>query len=101
MFGRTDIVAEHTKLGTVVIEVEGDSSRQREQALCSALGQALLVMRDFSESITYGIAVPDREDWVRQLRKVPFAAADRLKLQLLAVSPQRIREIAPNRGTSA
>jgi hypothetical protein len=100
-FGRADIVAEHTQLGTVVIGVEGDSSRQREQAVYSALGQALLVMRDFGESITYGIAVPDRDDWVRQLQKVPLAAAERLKLQLLAVSPQGVRQIAPNQSASA
>ena len=100
-FGRADVVAEHTQLGTVVIEVEGDSSRQREQAIYSALGQALLVMRDFSDSIAYGIAVPDHEDWVRQLQKVPLAAAERLKLQLLAVSPEGVREILPNRSASA
>lgn len=93
-FGRADVVAEDTQGRTVVVEVEGDSSKQLEQAMYSALGQTLLVMRDFSDSISYGIAVPDREDWVRQLRKVPTVAAARLKLQLLAVSPNAVREIA-------
>ena len=46
-FGRADVVAEHPHLGTVVVEVEGESSRQREQAVYSALGQLVTLMRDF------------------------------------------------------
>ena len=92
-FGRADIVAEHATLGTVIVEVEGESSRQREQAVYSALGQALLNMRVFDGSISYAIAVPHQEDWVRQLRKVPGAVARRLNLRLLAVSASGVEEV--------
>jgi hypothetical protein len=94
-FGRADLVAEHPDLGTVVVEIEGDSSRQREQAMYSALGQAMLAMREFGGAVSYAIAVPDRDDWVRQLRKVPRAAAERLHLRLLAVARDAVREITP------
>ena len=43
--GPADVVAKHPQHGTVVVEVEGQSSRQREQALYSALGQLVLLMR--------------------------------------------------------
>jgi len=57
LYGRADLVAE--KEGrTFVIEVEGDSSRQREQAMYSALGQIVLSMGE-STQISYGLAVPD------------------------------------------
>lgn len=92
-FGRADVVAEHATLGTVIVEVEGESTRQREQAVYSALGQALLNMRSFDGSTSYAIAVPHREDWVRQLRKVPRSVARRLNLKLLAVSPSGVEEV--------
>ena len=92
-FGRADMVAEHPEHGTIVIEVEGDSSRQREQAMYSALGQTLLMMTRFAEGITYGIAVPDSENWIRQLEKVPAAAKARLGLKLWLVSETRVREL--------
>ncbi|MDP1780176.1 MAG: hypothetical protein Q8K73_07870, partial [Anaerolineales bacterium] len=38
-YGRADIVAEHPKHGIYIVEVEGTSSRQKEQAVYSALGQ--------------------------------------------------------------
>ena len=92
-FGRADMVAEHLVHGIVVVEVEGDSSRQREQAMYSALGQTLLMMTRFADGITYGIAVPDREDWIRQIEKVPPAAIARLGLKLWLVSDAGVREL--------
>jgi len=44
-----------------VIEVEGDSSRQKEQAMYSALGQIVLSMGDSSSEVAYALAVPDEE----------------------------------------
>ncbi len=38
LFGPIDVVAEHDQDGMRLVEVEGESSRQREQALYSALG---------------------------------------------------------------
>jgi len=43
-FGRADIVASMPGGETFVIEVEGQSSRQPEQAMYSALGQIVLLM---------------------------------------------------------
>jgi hypothetical protein len=94
-FGRADIVAEHEAHGITVVEVEGDSSRQREQALYSALGQILLVMRRFDAEIRYAIATPGCSAWRTQLEKIPAAAAARLKLQLLAVSHDSVVEVTP------
>ena len=56
-FGRADLVASKPGAATVVVEVEGHSSRQKEQALYSALGQAVLLMKTDGE-IRYGLAVP-------------------------------------------
>ena len=92
-FGRRDIVARHPERGTVLVEVEGESSRQREQALYSALGQAVLQMTEFKPNESYAIAVPDSADWERQLRKVPKAARDRLALRLYMVSEISYREV--------
>src|SRR5262249_20296200 len=54
LYGRADLVAAKEGAGTFVVEVEGDSSRQKEQAIYSALGQVVLSMGDPSPQITYG-----------------------------------------------
>jgi hypothetical protein len=46
-------------------------------------------MWDLSGHTRSAIAVPDTEDWRRQLRKVPRTVTERLHLQLLAVSTNR------------
>ena len=61
VYGRADLVACKKGLGTFVIEVEGDSSRQKEQAMYSALGQIVLSMGDSSSEVAYALAVPDEE----------------------------------------
>lgn len=92
-FGRADVVAEHPDLGTVVVEVEGESSRQREQAVYSALGQLVMVMRHIEDSTSYAIAVPDSPEWERQVAKIPAAVAERLRLHLYLVSESGVREV--------
>jgi hypothetical protein len=52
VYGRADLVAFKSGGGTFVAEVEGDSSRQKEQAMYSALGQVVLSMHDPSPEIT-------------------------------------------------
>lgn len=94
-YKRADIVAEHRNKGTFVLEVEGKSSRQREQAVYSALGQTLLSMTRFDESIRYGVAVPDLPEWERQLNKVPNQVRQRLGLYLLLVSSDGVRTLTP------
>ena len=93
-FGRADLVAEHPTEGTVVVEVEGQSSRQREQAVYSALGQALLSMRRFDGRISYAIAVPDEEAWRRQVAKIPIEVRRRLNLRALLVSSSGVKDEA-------
>jgi hypothetical protein len=44
VYGRADLVASKEGVGTFVVEAEGDSSRQKEQAMYSALGQIVLSM---------------------------------------------------------
>ena len=81
-FRRTDVVAEHRALGTVLVEVEGESRKQREQKWYSAFGQLVTEMSQFEDSIAYAIAVPDSPQWKRQLDKIPAAMAERLRLHL-------------------
>ena len=91
LYGRADLVATKEGVGTLVVEVEGDSSRQREQAVYSALGQVVLSMGDPSSEITYGLAVPDSEHWERQMKKVPARIRELLSLELWLVSAAGVR----------
>ena len=91
-FGRADLVAARPGLATVVVEVEGDSSRQPEQSVYSALGQAVLLMRA-DVDIRYGLAVPDTPAWERQMVKIPAHVADRLSLTLWLVGKTEVREL--------
>jgi len=91
LYGRADLVATKEGHGIFVIEVEGDSSRQKEQAMYSALGQIVLSMGDPSPSIRYGLAVPDTAQWKTQLNKIPDRVRNLLKLDLLLVSETGVR----------
>lgn len=91
LFGPVDVVADHVKLGTRLIEVEADSSKQREQAMYSAVGQLLLSMKLESASVWYGLAVPDAPEWIHQLRKIPPAVTRKLVLDLYAVGDNRVQ----------
>ena len=85
IFGRVDVVADHKEHGLHLIEVEGESRKQREQGLYSCLGQLLLMMRAWSPQISYGLAVPNTREWWRQIRKIPPAVTARLNLHLYSV----------------
>lgn len=89
IFGRADIVAEHDLHGLVLVEVEGQSSRQKEQAVYSALGQLLLQMNGGNHR--YAIAVPDEPTWERQVCKIPTHAKKLLNLSYLLVSEFGVR----------
>ncbi|HWP02252.1 MAG TPA: hypothetical protein VNL96_02245 [Gemmatimonadaceae bacterium] len=91
LFGRVDLVAEHPTRGTRLLEVEADSSRQREQAMYSALGQILLSMKLQSPDVRYGLAVPDSAEWINQLRKIPPTIAQKLSLDLYAVGSDHVQ----------
>jgi hypothetical protein len=93
LYGRADLVAAKEGVGTIVVEIEGDSSRQKEQAMYSALGQVVLSMGNPSSQITYALAVPDSEQWERQLKKVPNRIGELLRLQLWLVSETGVRSM--------
>jgi len=90
-FGRADIVAEHPTKGLFIVEVEGMSSRQKEQAIYSALGQLVLQMQGRLHKFV--LAVPDDESWAAQVRKIPKHACTVLGLQCLLISEHGIREV--------
>jgi hypothetical protein len=93
LYGRADLVAKRDGWGTFVVEVEGYSSRQKEQAMYSALGQVVLSMGDASPEIRYGLAVPDSRQWEYQLEKMPTRVKDLLRLQLILVSESGTRRV--------
>lgn len=93
VYGRADLVATKEGEGTLVVEVEGDSSRQKEQAMYSALGQLVLSMKDDSPLMSYVLAVPNSEGWERQLKKVPARIRELLSLQLWLVSERGVRPV--------
>ena len=98
VFGPVDVVAEHPHGGTRLIEVEGESGRQREQALYSSLGQLLLSMKIWSDDVVYGIAVPDTREWWRQLQKIPLELTKRLHLWRYSVGVDSCTSIEPGIG---
>ena len=90
-YGRADIVAIHPEYGTYIVEVEGISSKQKEQAVYSALGQLLLQIK--GESHHYILAVPDESSWENQLRKISAYVKNKLNLTCLLVSEHGVREV--------
>jgi hypothetical protein len=87
---RTDIVAKHPQQGTYVIECEGDTRRQKEQAMYSALGQMLLQMDD---SIRYyALVFPGSKAWTDQIDKIPRNVRDILRFKVFMVSDSSVRE---------
>jgi hypothetical protein len=89
--GRADIVAEHPKFGTYIVEVEGSSSRQREQAIYSAIGQLVLQMN--GGKYHFLLAVPNDLSWKKQLEKIPSHAKAKLDLACLMVSEGGVTEV--------
>ena len=92
-FGRADIVARHPEKGCFIIECEGDTSKQKEQAMYSALGQTLLMMAVQDAGTHYGLAVPNSDEWRKQLSKIPKTVCQKLNLILYLVSDSAIEEV--------
>jgi hypothetical protein len=99
-FGPVDVVADHEQGALRLIEVEGESGRQREQALYSSLGQLLLLMKLWSDNVGYGIAVPDTREWVRQVRKIPTDLSKRLHLSRYLVGLNSVTTVEPGEEIS-
>ncbi len=93
LYGRIDVSAVHKEKGHFLIEVEGQSSKQKEQAMYSALGQSILVMGKNDPQITYGIAVPDLLVWQKKIEKIPGRVKQILNLKCLLVKEHTVREI--------
>jgi hypothetical protein len=89
IYGRADVVAEHTQHGTWLVEVEGQSSRQPEQAMYSAIGQLVIQLQGGPMHIA--IAVPDDLRWRKQVAKVSSYARQLLGLTCFLVSPSGCR----------
>ena len=89
-FGCADIVAAHPKHGLFIVEVEGTSSKQKEQAVYSALGQLVLQMQ--GQNHRFVLAVPDEVSWEIQIRKIPKYIRETLGLSCVLVSEHSVRE---------
>ncbi len=87
-----DLVAKKPGTVTNVIEVEGDSTKQMEQALYSAIGQVVLLMKEAGQT-RYGIAVPNVPKWERQLAKIPTYVRNQLSLALWLVGKTQVRKL--------
>jgi len=98
LFGPVDVVTEHPREGTRLIEVEGESGRQREQALYSSLGQLLLSIKIWNNDMAYGIAVPDTREWWQQLQKIPLELTKRLHLWRSSVGVNSCTSIESRSG---
>lgn len=92
IYGRADIVATHPEHGCYVVEVEGHSSRQKEQAVYSALGQ-LVLLADGRDHFLL-LATPDEPAWEKQLLKIPQHVRDKLNLDCMVVSRSAVRMVA-------
>jgi hypothetical protein len=92
-YGRVDVSAIHPNKGSYLIEVEGHSSKQKEQAMYSAIGQTILMMDTSNNDITYGLAVPDLPEWEKQIEKIPRRVKNLLNLKCFMVSPEGVREL--------
>jgi hypothetical protein len=93
--GRIDIVAERSGEVCYFIEVEGESSRQREQAMYSALGQLVVAMNVASDVRRYALAVPDSPEWAAQVAKVPRRILELLNLEIFLVSERGVLARGP------
>lgn len=91
IYGRADLVAEHPERGIILVEVEGESSRQAEQAMYSALGQLMLQCRGGREQLL--LALPDGPKWELQARKLPSFPREQLRLGVVLVSAMGVRAI--------
>ncbi len=88
--GRVDIVAHHPIDGKWLIECEGDTKKQKEQAMYSSLGQLVLLMNDSHSH--YALAFPLSGEWSSQAAKIPRFVRDALALKVFLVSDGNIRE---------
>ena len=86
-YGRVDIVAEHPIHGVWLVEVEGRSSRQPEQALYSAIGQLVLNMHG-PDGVQFAVALPNSDPWKAQAQKVPKHARSVMSLTIFLVSEE-------------
>jgi len=95
-FGRADIVATKRGEPLYIVEVEGESKKPKAQAMYSALGQTILMMREGADA-RYAVAVPDTPEWERQLRRIPTHIRTMLTLDIWFVCVSGVRSIEDKR----
>jgi hypothetical protein len=81
-----------------LVEVEGESGRQREQALYSSLAPLLLSMKFWNDQVTYGLGVPDTRGWWDQLQKVPLGITNPTTARRYSVWSNPCTSIEPGIG---
>lgn len=88
--GKIDLVAKKTDGHIYYIEVEGDSSKQTEQAVYSALGQLIFKMKQFDKKVTYAIAAPNSDTWKANLIKIPIEVCAKLNITRYLVAQNAV-----------
>jgi hypothetical protein len=96
-YGRIDFAADQASSHRHLIEVEGDSSRSKHEAIYLCLGQLVMAMKSWGQWDHYGIAVPGTSGWLRQLARLPKEVRERLSIDLYVVAPLgHVMQIRPH-----
>lgn len=86
-----DIVATHKNGQKIIIEVEGDSSKQRSTSLYSALGQVLIKSENKNDILA--LAFPLNDNWAKQIQKIPNLTKKRNNLKIYLVNDNSVVEL--------
>ncbi len=86
-----DILAKHPRYGSYIGVVEGISSKQKKQAIYSALGKLILHMKN--NKYIHFIGVPDDALWAKELYNIPLYVRNNISLICFLVSEERVRQI--------
>nr|WP_154958434.1 hypothetical protein [Paenibacillus xylanexedens] len=95
---RPDIFAFSKKSNrTYIIECEGKGSLQMNMKMYSALSQVVINTKStITSNEIYGIAVPDKQDYIKQLRKIPQHIRELLNIHFFLINRSGVTIIKPN-----
>lgn len=89
-----DLIATHSEKGVWKIEAKGETTSPRVD-FCTCVGQ--LIGRIDDPSYKYGIALPETQQYIRQVKYLTLYVRERLNIHILFVSENEdIRIIPPN-----
>jgi len=97
---RPDIFAlsKHSNL-TYIIECEGAGSQQMNVKMYSALSQIIINMKNsMNPNDIYGIAVPNKQAYTNQLRKIPQHIRQLLNIHFFLIERSGVKIIEPNQS---